>query len=55
MVLGSHLNRPLNFRNIKDPIFAVIDRNYTAYSKVRDREVGSRRSQSSCLIKELLS
>jgi len=32
--------RRLNFKNIKIDDFAVIDWNYTAYSKVRDQEVG---------------
>jgi hypothetical protein len=33
-------NRSLNFKNIKNRFFAVIDWNYAAYCKVRDQEVG---------------
>jgi hypothetical protein len=33
-------NRPLNLKNNKDRIVALIDWNYTAYCKVRDQEVG---------------
>src|SRR5215471_14569784 len=39
-IIFVYINRTLNFENINYTIFAVIDWNYAAYSKVRDQEVG---------------